>query len=124
MRSLVSAALVLGLIAPSPALERLEPSEGCYFGVNIGEGDTIDRLSARLGITPAAYVRFFRFPLTPTIRSDLVGFLEQVRSAGGIARRSYKHGAPSELRRGNGIAVQPNWVRGKPCGRRRRGWSS
>src|SRR4029453_11552353 len=25
---------------PTRALERLEPAEGCYFGINLGDGDT------------------------------------------------------------------------------------
>lgn len=86
MKSLAFNVALLALIAqPVIALERLEPPEGCYFGVNLGEGDTIDRLSERLGITPAVYVQFFHFPLTTELRADLNAFLDEVRPTQGIA---------------------------------------
>ena len=83
---LVLVAVFLFANAPSVrAAARLEPPTGCYFGVNLGEGDTIDRLSARLGITPAVQVRFFSFPLTQPVREQLTGFLSQVRASRSIA---------------------------------------
>lgn len=65
---------LLFVATSSLALERLEPAEGCYFGVNIGEGDTMSSLSTRLGIVPAVYVQFFHFPLTAELRNQLNGF--------------------------------------------------
>ena len=79
------AALWSGAVPPLAALERLEPPEGCYFGVNLGEGDTVARLSSRLGVTPAVSVQFFHFPLTPALRDKLGAFLDQVRPTRGIA---------------------------------------
>jgi len=67
------------------AVERLEPPEGCYFGVNIGQGDTVPRLTSRMGIIPAVYVQFFHFPLTPALRDELAGFLAEVRPTRGVA---------------------------------------
>jgi hypothetical protein len=75
----------LALVSPARALERLEPVEGCYLGFNLGEGDTIARLSARLGFTPAVYVRFFNFPLAATERMELNRFLAEALETGGIA---------------------------------------
>jgi hypothetical protein len=77
--------LTLGLVGPVAALERLEPPEGCYFGVNVGERDTIGGLASRLGITPSVYVQFFHFPLTTESRGNLIQFLADVRTAGAIA---------------------------------------
>lgn len=77
--------LLLALPLSAPALERLEPPEGCYFGVNIGQGDTIARLSTRLGLSPAVYVQFFHFPMNASVRDELVAFLEAVRPSGGMA---------------------------------------
>src|SRR5437773_1651601 len=81
---------VLGLLLalPACALERLEPSYGCYFGVNLGDTDTVPRLNARLGITPAVYVRFFQFPFPPNDRASVTNFLADVAAAGGIAMLS------------------------------------
>ena len=83
--ALTLAALWVTGSPPLAALERLEPAEGCYFGVNLGEEDTVDRLSSRLGLTPAVHVQFFHFPLTPPLRAKLAGFLDQVRASHGIA---------------------------------------
>ncbi len=80
-------AFALSLIVAPPlrALERLEPAEGCYFGVNLGGDDTISRLTSRLGITPAVFVQFISFPLTPASREQLSDFLNQVRRTHGLA---------------------------------------
>ena len=67
------------------ALERLEPTDGCYFGVNPGDDDTPSGIRARLGLTPAVYVRFFSFPLTQDGRARLTAFLDEVRPTRGIA---------------------------------------
>lgn len=77
--------LLLATTESALGLERLEPPAGCYFGVNLGERDTIPQLRAHLGITPAVYVQFFHFPLTATARADLTAFLDQVRPTRGIA---------------------------------------
>jgi hypothetical protein len=80
--------LLLALLASSfssSALERLEPAEGCYFGINLGEGDTVARLNSRLGLTPAVYVQFFHFPFTTVLRDELKNFLTQVQPTRGIA---------------------------------------
>lgn len=78
-------ALAVFVAAPLRALERLEPAEGCYFGVNLGADDTISRLTSRLGITPAVFVQFISFPLTPVSREQLNDFLNQVRRTHGLA---------------------------------------
>jgi len=82
---LTTAALGVWVVARVGALERLEPAEGCYVGMNLGAGDTISRLSSRLGLTPAVFAEFFEFPLTIGSRNDLIEFLNQVRPTGGIA---------------------------------------
>jgi len=87
-RSLRFLALVMLLVStdvPAHALERLEPPEGCYLGVNLGDTDTVSRLNSRLGFVPAVYVGFFEFPLTGRGRGRLDDFLDQVRPTGGIA---------------------------------------
>ena len=83
--SLLIAALFIAAPPTVSALERLEPPTGCYFGVNLGERDKIEKLTKRLGITPAVYVQFFHFPLTPALRDKLTGFLDEVRPTRGIA---------------------------------------
>jgi hypothetical protein len=70
---------------PTRALERLEPAEGCYFGINLGDGDTAGTVTSRLGITPAVFVRFFSFPLSPEMHTQLAEFLNQVQPTHGIA---------------------------------------
>jgi hypothetical protein len=67
------------------ALERLEPTDGCYLGVNLGSTVPISRLASRLGITPAVSGRFFVFPLSSTDRGSLTNFLNEVLNNGGIA---------------------------------------
>ena len=82
---LLGAALGLLLALPTSALERLEPTQGCYFGVNFADTDTIPRLNARLGLTPAVYARFFEFPLPAYARGSVSNFLAEVTAMGGIA---------------------------------------
>jgi hypothetical protein len=71
--------------APLRAMERLEPPEGCYFGISLGAGDTLARLASRLGVTPAVAAQFFHFPLSSALRGELIAFLDQVRPTRGIA---------------------------------------
>lgn len=78
-------ALTVAGTQPAAGLERLEPSRGCYLGFNIGEGDTLQRLSARLGLTPAVFVQFYAFPLSDDGWRRLDGFFSEVRDLGGIA---------------------------------------
>ena len=73
------------LVAPARALERLEPASGCYIGMLMSDHDRIPTLSARLGLTPAAFTRFFVLPLTPQITADIREFLHDVRRSGAIA---------------------------------------
>lgn len=67
------------------ALERLEPSAGCYLGFNVGENDTIPALSSRVGVSPAAFVHFYAFPLSSDSRMEITNYFTQVRDAGGFA---------------------------------------
>ena len=67
------------------ALERLEPADGCYLGIDLGATDTIAGLAERLGITPAVFVRFFDFPMSTSDRGELTNFLNEVLANGGIA---------------------------------------
>ncbi len=69
----------------SKALERLEPANGCYIGMLLAEQDTPNSLGARLGLTPAAFSRFYSFPLDASARQNVSDFLDQVRASGGIA---------------------------------------
>lgn len=86
-RGLVCAWVVLTLASSGPALglERLEPSRGCYLGFNVGDGDTLQRLSTRLGLNPAVFVQFYAFPLSDDGWRRLNTFLSEVRDQGGIA---------------------------------------
>src|SRR4030095_3861078 len=42
----------------------------------------------RLGLTPAVYLQFFRFPIPPEEQPNLTTFLDEVLAAGGIAALS------------------------------------
>lgn len=66
------------------AVPELEPPEGrTWFGMNLDWGsETIAGVSDRLGVTPAVWVQFVRFPLTDADRGNLAGFFEQVAAAG------------------------------------------
>ena len=67
------------------ALERLEPASGCYIGMLLGEDDSPNSLSTKLGLTPAAFSRFYSFPLDASARQNVSDFFDQVRASGGIA---------------------------------------
>ena len=67
------------------ALERLEPASGCYIGMLLGEDDSPNSLSTKLGLTPAAFSRFYSFPLDAFARQNVSDFFDQVRASGGIA---------------------------------------
>ena len=63
------------------------PATGTWFGIGIDWGaDTVAGVRSRLGAdrTPAVWVQFAQFPLTPDDRTHLEGFIEQVRTVGGI----------------------------------------
>jgi hypothetical protein len=86
--SVVSPAVIASLLLFSfsmRGLERLEPAQGCYFGVNPDDSDTISVLRSRLGLTPAVFARFFMFPLTAESREELSAFLSEVRPTHAIA---------------------------------------
>jgi hypothetical protein len=74
----------LAASAPPSQPPPREPPEGrAWFGMNLDWGsETIDEVSGRLGVTPAVWVQFVRFPLTDGDRENLAGFLEQVGAAG------------------------------------------
>ena len=77
--------LALAFAWPAKALERLEPANGCYIGMLAADDDSLPRLSARLGITPAVLSRFYGFPFNASMRQSVVAFLDEVRKFGGIA---------------------------------------
>lgn len=67
--------------ATEPAL--VPPQGRAWFGMNLDWGsETIGEVSDRLGVTPAVWVQFVRFPLTDADRGNLAGFFEQVGTAG------------------------------------------
>jgi hypothetical protein len=73
--------------APSaaPGLARLEPGDGTYFGMNLDwANDSVAAASERLGVTPAVWVQFVRFPLDDADTANLDAFIEQVEGVGGI----------------------------------------
>lgn len=72
-----------GSAAARPAPSLLPPSGRTWFGMNLDWGtDTVVAASERLGVTPAVWVQFVRFPLTDADRGNLAGFFEQVAAAG------------------------------------------
>lgn len=75
--------------APSDALvtlARLEPASDAYFGVNLDwSQDSAAAYSDRLGLVPATYVRFFRFPFQNDDLVQLEDFISQVAAQGGLA---------------------------------------
>jgi glycosyl hydrolase family 26 len=61
---------------------RLEPDHGIYFGVNLDWAhDSPQAFSERLGLAPAVYVNFMRFPLGPDERTRLENFAQQLTRA-------------------------------------------
>ena len=81
--------LALALFCASPtsalALERLEPLTGCLTGILIDDSDTPATVSARLGFTPAVFVKFVSFPMDSASQTSVGSFLQMVRASGGIA---------------------------------------
>jgi hypothetical protein len=71
---------------PVPALARLEPPSGVYFGVNLDWGtDSAAAFNQRLGLQAAVYVQFVGFPLSADDERNADGFIQQVADQGGIA---------------------------------------
>ena len=69
--------------APEEQLDLMPPEGRTWFGMNLDWGsETIAQVSDRLGVTPAVWVQFVRFPLTDGDRGNLAGFFEQVAAAG------------------------------------------
>ena len=62
----------------------LVPPDGrTWFGMNLDwANQTIPEISDALGVTPAVWVQFVRFPLDDPARANLAGFFEQVGAAG------------------------------------------
>jgi hypothetical protein len=87
VKLLIQWAILLVAILPlcSSALERLEPSDGCYLGFTLQTGDTISNLSSRLGITPALYGRYFMFPFPESNAISVNEFLNEALGFGAIA---------------------------------------
>jgi hypothetical protein len=63
---------------------QLEPAVGrAWFGMNLDWGSrTVAEVSDDMGVTPAVWVQFVRFPLDDAARQHLTGFFEQVGAAG------------------------------------------
>jgi hypothetical protein len=67
--------------------QALIPAGGTWFGIGIDWGaDSAAGVRSRLGDdhTPGVWVQFADFPLTQADRTHLDGFIEQVRTVGGI----------------------------------------
>jgi hypothetical protein len=88
-RLLLTVALIATLAASSnlaPALARLQPTGGAYFGLNLDwASETAAAATERLGRTPAVWVQFSRFPLDASARANLDALIDQVATVGGIA---------------------------------------
>jgi len=76
-------------VAASPSVEphdppSLVPPHGrAWFGMNLDwANQTVVQVEQALGVTPAVWVQFVRFPLDDGGRASLVGFFEQVGAAG------------------------------------------
>lgn len=62
----------------------LPPSGRTWFGMNLDWGNqSISDVTDEIGVTPATWVQFVRFPLDDAARANLAGFFEQVGAAGG-----------------------------------------
>jgi hypothetical protein len=69
----------------APGAARLEPADGTYFGMNLDWAkDSVAAASERLGVTPAVWVQFVRFPLDEGGIANLDAFIEQVAAVGGF----------------------------------------
>ena len=66
---------------------QLEPPSGMtWFGMNLDWGSrTVAEVGEDLGVTPAVWVQFVRFPLDDAARQNLTGFFDQVGAAGAHA---------------------------------------
>jgi Glycosyl hydrolase family 26 len=72
--------------SPSPGMARLEPADGAYFGLNLDWGSqTAAAASDALGVRPAVWVQFARFPLDTGARANLDAFVAQVADLDGMA---------------------------------------
>jgi hypothetical protein len=85
LKNCVLLAAICLLAFKGNALERIEPSEGCYIGFTLGRGDTVAQLTFRLGITPAVYSKFFGFPFSNATSEDVNAFLEEASRVQGVA---------------------------------------
>ncbi|MDD4735278.1 MAG: hypothetical protein PHP44_04140, partial [Kiritimatiellae bacterium] len=89
----VSMFLLSGMAYSAMALERLEPPEGCYFGVGIGFDsgewdpiDTVDWWSERMGgLVAGAYEYFTDYPVVGQDLEKIESFMQQVIPYHGIA---------------------------------------
>ena len=75
--------------APSAGVEPRDPPSFAppdgqtWFGMNLDwANQSIEGVEQALGVTPAVWVQFVRFPLDEGGRANLVGFFEQVGAAG------------------------------------------
>jgi hypothetical protein len=72
--------------SPRPGMARLEPDQGAYFGLNLDWGSQrAAAASTALGVTPAVWVQFVRFPIDEPGRANLDAFVEQVAGQRGKA---------------------------------------
>ena len=68
---------------PSEPPSLVPPDGRAWFGMNLDwANQTVAEISEILGVTPAVWVQFVRFPLDDGGRANLVAFFEQVGAAG------------------------------------------
>src|SRR3954470_7686402 len=85
MRTALTISALLAASTSTLALERLEPSQGCYFGFTLGSAHSVSSLSSTLGFTPATYLEFFDLSEISTDFERLRAFLNEVAAVQGIA---------------------------------------
>ena len=69
-------------LAPRPIPTLVPPEGRTWFGMNLDwANQTIPQVQEELGVTPAVWVQFVRFPLDDAARANLAGFFEQVGAA-------------------------------------------
>ncbi len=69
-------------LAPRPIPTLVPPEGRTWFGMNLDwANQTIPQVQDELGVTPAVWVQFVRFPLDDAARANLIGFFEQVGAA-------------------------------------------
>lgn len=73
------------LAASTPALERLEPPQGCILGFTLGSARSVSGLNSDLGFTPAGYVEFFDFSNSSTDFERMRAFFTDVAAVHGVA---------------------------------------